>query len=184
MYYSCYLLLNKLINLEKASLGEYSDRLCLVHMLPFRYSAPLKGQCGVVNGLAQNLDKIELMKDKQAVKKSLLSFTTHFFPKTEKVYDTQNPQESINVMRSLCTTNPKGIQWRDARSYLVAEEVQWDAQEDAVVISGVVRGKGLKADRLVYIQGHGDFQVAKVLSISCLKPRRLTAIDLRFIWHS
>lgn len=30
------------------------------------------------------------------------------------------------------------------------------------MISGVVRGKGLKADRLVHLQGYGDFQIEKV----------------------
>jgi pre-rRNA-processing protein TSR1 len=53
------------------------------------------------------------------------------------------------------------VYWRDARSYLLAEDVRWDDKE-GLMVSGVVRGKGLKADRLVHLQGYGDFQIKKV----------------------
>jgi len=65
------------------------------------------------------------------------------------------------MIRTLCTSTPKGVHWRDARSYLLADDVRW-SEEEGLVIGGVVRGKGLKADRLVHIPGHGDFQIEKV----------------------
>jgi pre-rRNA-processing protein TSR1 len=74
-------------------------------------------------------------------------------------------------MRSLCTTTPKGIHWRDDRSWMAVEDVQWPGGKKAmtgsdiggdVIITGVVRGKGLQADRLVQVGDWGDFQIDKI----------------------
>jgi pre-rRNA-processing protein TSR1 len=74
-------------------------------------------------------------------------------------------------MRSLCTTTPKGVHWREDRSWMAVEDVQWPGGKNAisgsddageVVITGVVRGKGLQADRLVQIGDWGDFQIDKI----------------------
>ncbi|KAF8454611.1 hypothetical protein BGX38DRAFT_280271 [Terfezia claveryi] len=111
--------------------------------------------------VVQHLDTVEPAKRRPDVKKSLLSFISHFFPTTEKVHSLDAMQEAQNVIRSLCTQNPKGIRWRDSRSYLLAEEVRWDERE-GLVVGGTVRGKGLKADRLVHIPGYGDYQVEKI----------------------
>lgn len=108
----------------------------------------------------QHLETIEPVKRRPDVKKSLLSYASHFFPTIQKVHDLDSLQEAPNVVRSLCTQQPKGVNWRDARSYMVAEEVRWE--NDQLMVAGVVRGKGMKADRLVHIQGFGDFQIDKV----------------------
>jgi pre-rRNA-processing protein TSR1 len=115
---------------------------------------------GVSNTIAtvQHIESIEPVKRRPDVKKSLLSYISHFFPETSKVHDYGS--DALNVVRTLCTQHPKGVHWRDSRSYLLVEEVRWDDAE-GLVIGGVVRGKGLKADRLVHIQGHGDFQIEK-----------------------
>ena len=90
----------------------------------------------------------------------------HFFPSVEKVLSLDSRQECSNVVRSLCTATPKGIRWRDDRSWMLIENINWpDNQADAVddvVVTGVVRGKGLKADRLVHLPGWGDFQVDSI----------------------
>jgi pre-rRNA-processing protein TSR1 len=74
-------------------------------------------------------------------------------------------------MRSLCTTTPRGIHWREDRSWMMVENVQWPAGKNAmiglddageVIITGVVRGKGLQADRLVQVGDWGDFQIDKI----------------------
>lgn len=49
---------------------------------------------------------------------------------------------------------------------MVIETITWpdtgvDVVDD-VVLTGVVRGKGLKADRLVHLPGWGDFQVDSI----------------------
>ncbi|KAA8911036.1 hypothetical protein FN846DRAFT_937085 [Sphaerosporella brunnea] len=110
--------------------------------------------------LVQHLETVEPAKARPDVKKSLHSYISHFFPTTLKVHETESAQEAPNLIRSLCSSTPKGVHWRDDRSYLVAEEVWFE--DEMLVVGGVVRGKGLKADRLVHIQGFGDFQIDKI----------------------
>lgn len=90
----------------------------------------------------------------------------HFFPSVDKVLSVDSRQECSNAIRSLCTATPKGIRWRDERSWMLVENVAWPeaASEtvDDVVVTGVVRGKGLKADRLVHLPGWGDFQIDSI----------------------
>ena len=117
--------------------------------------------------VVQRLDTIEPAKRRPDVKKSLLSFMSHFFPTTARIHDPTSAQEAPNLVRSLCTSTPKGVHWRDDRPYMVVEEARFD--NDELVVGGVVRGRGLKADRLVHIQGFGDFQIEKVCIASpCL----------------
>ncbi|PLB40217.1 small subunit rRNA maturation protein TSR1 [Aspergillus candidus] len=127
----------------------------------------VEGQ-GISNvvALVQGLDKINPAKKRPQVAGSLKSFMNHFFPAVDKVLSTDSRQECSNAIRSLCTATPKGIHWRDDRSWMLIENVQWPEATsevvDDVVVTGVVRGKGLKADRLVHIPGWGDFQVDSI----------------------
>ena len=61
---------------------------------------------------AYGLDHVEPAKKRPEVLKSLKSYITHFFAAQEKVHDLSSRQDCSNVMRSLCTTTPKGIRWR------------------------------------------------------------------------
>ena len=110
--------------------------------------------------VVQHLETVEPVKRRVDVKKSLLSFISHFFPTTTKIHETDSAQEAPNLIRSLCTSTPKGVHWRDDRSYMVAEEVRYE--NDQLVVAGVVRGRGMNSDRLVHIQGFGDFQIDKI----------------------
>ncbi|KAM0321730.1 hypothetical protein ACHAQA_009969 [Verticillium albo-atrum] len=115
--------------------------------------------------VVQGMDKVEPAKQKQQVLGSLKSYITHFHPEQEKLYSLENRQECSNLMRSLCNTTPKGIRWRDERSWLLAEEIQFSSSDTAsTVITGVVRGKGLKANRLVQLGDHGIFQIEKIMA--------------------
>ncbi|KAJ5435292.1 hypothetical protein N7491_005887 [Penicillium cf. griseofulvum] len=113
----------------------------------------IQGQ-GISNVLTvvQGLDKIDPPKKRPQVANSLKSFINHFFPNIEKVMSLDSRQESSNAIRSICTATPKGIHWRDDRSWMFVEDVKWPESNlevvDDVVITGVVRGKGLKADRI------------------------------------
>ena len=110
--------------------------------------------------VVQHLETVEPVKRRPDVKKSLLSYISHFFPTTAKIHESDSAQEAPNLMRSLCTSTPKGVNWRDDRPYVLADDVRFE--NDQLVIEGVVRGRGLNADRLVHIQGFGDFQIDKV----------------------
>ncbi|KAL2160089.1 hypothetical protein VTH06DRAFT_1744 [Thermothelomyces fergusii] len=113
--------------------------------------------------VVQGLNKIEPAKQRLSVVASLKSFITHFHPEQEKVYSLDNRQECANLMRSLCSTTPKGILWRDERSWMLVENVEWATSGAApTVLTGVVRGKGLNADRLVQVGDWGTFQIEKI----------------------
>ncbi|KAH7319664.1 hypothetical protein B0I35DRAFT_391509 [Stachybotrys elegans] len=115
----------------------------------------------IVNGL----DKVEPAKQRQGVLGSLKSFITHFHPDQEKLYSLENRQERANLMRSLCGTTPKGVKWRDERSWMLAENVQFGTSDaEPTIITGIVRGKGLKADRLVQVGDWGAYQVDKIVA--------------------
>ncbi|KAJ5495965.1 Ribosome biogenesis protein tsr1 [Penicillium diatomitis] len=116
--------------------------------------------------VVQGLDQVNPAKRRPQVASSLKSYINHFFPTVEKVMSLDSRQECSNAIRSLCTATPKGIRWRDERSWMYIENVQWpDASAevvDDVVVTGIVRGKGLKADRIAHIPGWGDFQIASI----------------------
>ncbi|KAJ5759516.1 Ribosome biogenesis protein tsr1 [Penicillium odoratum] len=116
--------------------------------------------------VVQGLDKVNPPKRRSQVASSLKTYINHFFPAVEKVMNLDSRQECSNAIRSLCTATPKGIRWRDERSWMFIENVKWPDVDtevvDDVVITGVVRGKGLKADRITHIPGWGDFQIASI----------------------
>lgn len=122
--------------------------------------------------VVQALDKVEPAKRRPQVVGSLKSYITHWLPTTERVYSLDNRQESSNLVRSICTITTKGVRWRDQRSYMLIEDIAWPGGKSAVnadgtgevVLTGVVRGLGLKADRLVQVGDWGDFQVDKIVA--------------------
>ncbi|GAA6049888.1 hypothetical protein JCM3770_004232 [Rhodotorula araucariae] len=106
--------------------------------------------------------------------------------------------EATLVVRALCEKTPKGLRWREARPRVLAERVGWEKDADAVepvegagdedkpngleneefgtlVVEGVVRGASLNANRLVHLQGFGDFKVSKVLLAPPSRPNKRNA---------
>ncbi|KAL1606744.1 ribosome biogenesis protein tsr1 [Paraconiothyrium brasiliense] len=134
--------------------------------------------------VVQALDSIEPAKRRPQVVASLKSYISHWLPTTERVFSLDNRQESSNLVRSLCTTTTKGVKWRDQRSYMFVEDVAWPGGKSAasddgtgeVVFTGVVRGQGLKADRLLQVGDWGDFQIDKVVAAP-LEPRKKAKDD-------
>ncbi|KFY93935.1 hypothetical protein V500_03476 [Pseudogymnoascus sp. VKM F-4518 (FW-2643)] len=115
--------------------------------------------------VVQGLDTIEPPKRRGQVQGSLKSYITHFHPEQEKVHSLDSRQECANLMRSLCTTSPKGVRWREDRSWMLVEDAQWpEVDGENVVLTGIVRGKGLKADRLVQVGDWGSFQIDKIVA--------------------
>ncbi|KAL4820198.1 hypothetical protein BDW67DRAFT_114269 [Aspergillus spinulosporus] len=145
----------------------------------------IEGQ-GVSNVIAvvQGLDKINPPKKRPQIAGSLKSFLNHFYPSVDKVLSIDSRQECSNAIRSLCTATPKGIRWRDDRSWMLIEDVKWpesaSPEVDDVVLTGVVRGKGLKADRLVHVPGWGDFQIDAITAapLSTARSKRDDAMNV------
>lgn len=122
--------------------------------------------------VVQGLNKVEPAKQRLSVVSSLKSYITHFHPEQEKIYSLDNRQECSNLMRSLCSTTPKGIRWRDERSWMLVEDVKFASMEsELTTLTGVVRGKGLKADRLVQVGDWGTFQIEKITAAPLERKR-------------
>jgi pre-rRNA-processing protein TSR1 len=136
--------------------------------------------------VVQALDKVEPAKTKSQVIASLKSYISHWLPSTERVYSLDSRQESSNLVRSLCTTTTKGVRWRDQRSYMFIEDIAWQGGKSAVsedgtgevVLTGVVRGLGLKADRLVQVGDWGDFQVEKIVAAPLESKKKSKTDDM------
>jgi pre-rRNA-processing protein TSR1 len=123
--------------------------------------------------VVQGLDKVENPKRKKEVLGSLKSYITHFHPDQEKIHSLDSRQEMANLMRSLCTLTPKGFRWREDRSWILLEDVQWPAVEGGeTVVTGVIRGKNLKADRLAQVGDWGDFQISKITAAPLAHKRK------------
>ncbi|CAK7272182.1 ribosome bioproteinsis protein tsr1 [Sporothrix epigloea] len=125
------------------------------------------------------LSKFESSKQRLSTLESLKSFMRHFHPDQEKLYSLENRLECSNLIRSLCSTTPKGINWRDERSWMLVEDVQFGSSGDdaAAILTGVVRGHGLQADRLVQVGDWGTFQVDKITAapFEVRKPKTTSA---------
>ena len=135
-----------------------------------------------VFSVVQNLDLIEPPKRRPQITTSLKSYINHFFPDQEKIHSLDSLQDCTNLIRSLCTITPKGVKWREDRSWMLVEETQWpvlgSSSTDAtgeVVLTGVVRGRGLKANRLVQVNDWGAFQIEKVTAAELLKSKKRKA---------
>ncbi|KAG0054160.1 hypothetical protein BGZ83_011856 [Gryganskiella cystojenkinii] len=115
-----------------------------------------------------NLEQIPIKK-RADIKKSLLSFTTHFFPEEDKVHALDNSSEGLNVLRMIANQLPKTIAWRDTHSYMLAESVAFESNPSdpsvgTLRVTGYARGTHFNANRLVHLQNFGDFQLEKITS--------------------
>lgn len=122
-----------------------------------------------------SLSSLETPKQRSGTLESLKSFMRHFHPDQEKLFALDSRQECSNLIRSLCSATPKGINWRDERSWILVEDVHFGLTGDdaAAVLTGVIRGRGLKADRLVQVGDWGTFQIDKITAapLDARKPK-------------
>ena len=146
----------------------------------------IEGQ-GVSNVLTvvQDLEDIDPPKRRPQVTTSLKSYISHFFPNQDKIHSLDAHQDCANVIRSLCITTPKGVRWRDDRSWMLVEDIRWENPDESemrkdgrVVLTGVVRGKGLKANRLVEVGDWGTFQVEQITAAPPLNRRKRKADEM------
>ena len=143
----------------------------------------IEGQ-GVSNVLTmvQNLSSVDSLKIRSQITTSLKSYITHFFPTQEKVFSLDSENECSNAMRSLCSGTPKGVMWREDRSWILSESVQWSSDSDVnvthgeMIVTGVVRGKRLNANRLVHFGDFGPFQIDKITDANL--PLTKTSLQL------
>lgn len=130
--------------------------------------------------VVQGLEQVEPAKQRPGILGSLKSFITHFHPEQDKLYSQGNRQECANLMRSLCSSTPKGIRWRDDRSWMLADEVSFpNTESNTAIVTGVVRGRGLKADRLIQVGDWGTFQIDKIVAAPLPKQGKKKVEDMK-----
>ena len=99
-------------------------------------------------------------KARSGILKSLVSFMQYFFPEQSRVFDLNGLSDKLSAVRVLSEGKPRDVRWRQGRSWLLAESVDWvDAN---LAITGVVRGTQMSPNRLIHLPNHGDFQVLRV----------------------
>ncbi|KAI0373939.1 ribosome biogenesis protein tsr1 [Pilatotrama ljubarskyi] len=101
-------------------------------------------------------------KEKSGIMKSLLSFIQYFVPSQARVYDMHHSSDSLNAVRALCEGKPSDVKWREGRSWILGEKVDW--ADGTLAVTGVVRGIHLSANKLIHLPNFGDFQIAKIMS--------------------
>ncbi|EMG48107.1 TSR1 Ribosome biogenesis protein TSR1 [Candida maltosa Xu316] len=122
---------------------------------------------GVLPNVVSAYPKRNLQLD---IKQSLSSYFQHFFPSDDKLYSLEIDSDNSNCLRTICQKFPQSITWRDTRGWLVADRVS--ADDEHVIVEGMVRGVGFSANRLVHIPGFGDYQVDKLEKIINKKNNR------------
>ena len=135
--------------------------------------------------VVQGLDQIDPPKRRPQVVTSLKSYISHFFPNQERLHSLDSRQDCANIIRSLCTSTPKGVKWREDRSWMHIEDVQWPesstgnrSSNGEVVVTGVVRGKGLVANRLIQLGDWGIFQIERITAASSLTLKKRKAEEM------
>ncbi|OCH93743.1 ribosome biogenesis protein tsr1 [Obba rivulosa] len=101
-------------------------------------------------------------KEKPGIMKSLLSFMQYFVPSQLRVFDMNTSSDALNAVRALCEGRPGDPKWREGRSWLLGENLEWE--DGTLRVTGVVRGMALSPNRLVHLPNHGDFQISKIMS--------------------
>ncbi|KAI0709540.1 ribosome biogenesis protein tsr1 [Cerioporus squamosus] len=102
------------------------------------------------------------VKEKSGIMKSLLSFIQYFVPSQSRVFDMHHGSDTLNTMRAICEGKPSDVRWREGRSWILGEKVEWT--DGTLGVTGVVRGAPLSANRLIHIPNFGDYQISKVVS--------------------
>ncbi|EGV66340.1 ribosome biogenesis protein tsr1 [Yamadazyma tenuis] len=117
---------------------------------------------GVVPNLVSAFPKKNLQND---IRQSLSSYFKHFFPTEEKLYALESESDCLTCIRTICQKFPKSVKWRDARGYMVTDNV-YAEDGNLVVLEGTVRGVGFNCNNLIHIPGKGDFQIDHIEKVS------------------
>ena len=107
-------------------------------------------------------------KARSGILKSLLSFMQYFFPEQSRVFDLRALSDQLSAVRVLSEGKPRDVRWREGRSWLLAESVDW--VDGNLAVTGMVRGSQLSPNRLVHLPNHGDFQVLRVCHPASSRP--------------
>ena len=98
-------------------------------------------------------------KSRPGILKSLLSFIQYFVPNQTKIFDLHIGSDRLSALRALSEGKPTDIRWKEGRSWILGESIEWD--DGRLKVTGVVRGSALSANRLLHLPNYGDYQILK-----------------------
>lgn len=126
------------------------------------------------------------MKKKIECRRALSKVTEVRFPDA-RLFLLDSEQDATLLLRHLGTQRQRKLGFRSRRSHLLAQQVTFTPNSPTEVlgggptglgtlcVSGYVRGRPLRVDRLVHITGHGDFQLNQIDAPLDPLPLHITA---------
>lgn len=106
-------------------------------------------------------------------RRALSKITEIRFPDT-RLFPLDTEQDATLLLRHLGAQRQRKLGFRSRRSHLLAQHATFTPNSPAegtgagptglgtLCVSGYVRGRPLRVDRLVHISGHGDFQLSQI----------------------
>uniref|UniRef100_A0A3Q2X8U9 Pre-rRNA-processing protein TSR1 homolog n=1 Tax=Hippocampus comes TaxID=109280 RepID=A0A3Q2X8U9_HIPCM len=122
------------------------------------------------------------VKKKVDCRRALSKVTEMRFPEA-RLFPLDSEQDVTLLLRHLGTQRQRKLGFRSRRSHLVAQHVTFTpsgtpgspSSLGTLCVSGYVRGRPLRVDRLVHISGHGDFQLSQIDAPTDPLPLNTTA---------
>lgn len=125
------------------------------------------------------------MKRRVESRRALSKITEGRFPDA-RLFPLDSEQDATLLLRHLGAQRQRKLGFRSRRSHLIAQHVTFTPNDQAestagptglgtLCVSGYVRGRPLRVDRLVHISGHGDFQLSQIDAPADPLPLNLTA---------
>lgn len=125
------------------------------------------------------------VKKKVEARRALSKIAEVRFPDT-RLFPLNSDQDATLLLRHLGSQKQRKLGFRSRRSHLLAQRVTFSPNSHSegssggpsglgtLCVSGYVRGRPLRVDRLVHISGHGDFQLSQIDAPSDPLPLNLT----------
>ncbi|XP_058490845.1 pre-rRNA-processing protein TSR1 homolog [Solea solea] len=127
------------------------------------------------------------VKKRVESRRSLSKITEIRFPDS-RLFPVDSEQDATLLLRHLSTQRQRKLGFRSRRSHLLGQHVTFTPNSPAegtggggdtglgtLRVSGYVRGRPLRVDRLVHITGHGDFTLSQIDAPSDPLPVNITS---------
>lgn len=111
------------------------------------------------------------VKKRVEARRALSKIVEVRFPDT-RLFPLDSDQDATLLLRHLGSQKQRKLGFRSRRSHLLAQRVTFTPSDHSeggghsglgtLCVSGYVRGRPLRVDRLVHISGHGDFQLSQI----------------------
>lgn len=125
------------------------------------------------------------VKKRVEARRALSKITDVRFPDA-RLFPLDSEQDATLLVRHLASQRQRKLGFRSRRSHLLAQHVTFTPNSPGegtgggasglgtLCVSGYIRGRPLKVDRLVHISGHGDFQLSQIDAPSDPLPLNIT----------